>query len=42
MMRTMLNVAGSLTNSIMVDCQLGLMDMDKFNDMNSIEMDNEE
>ncbi len=42
MMRTMLNVAGSLTNSIMVDCQLGLMNMDKFNDMNSIEMDNEE
>ena len=42
MMRTMLNVAGSLTNAIMVDCQLGLMDMDKFNDMNSIEMDNEE
>ena len=42
MMRTMLNVAGSLTNSIMVDCQLGLMDMDKFNDMKSIEMDNEE
>ena len=42
MMRTLLNVAGSLTNSIMVDRQLGLMDMNKFNDTNIAEIEKEE
>lgn len=37
MMRTMLNVAGSLTNAILVDRQLGLMDMDKFQDLSLVE-----
>lgn len=43
MVRTMLNVAGSLTNAIMVDRQLNLMDMKSFHDMelNDIEMENE-
>lgn len=43
MVRTMLNVAGSLTNAIMVDRQLNLMDMQMFHDMelNDIEMVNE-
>ncbi len=42
MMRTLLNVAGSLTNSIMVDRQLGLMDMKKFNDTSILETEKEE
>lgn len=33
MMRTMLNVSGSLTNAIMVDRQLELMDMELYQDM---------
>lgn len=33
MMRTMLNVSGSLTNAIMVDQQLKLMNMDVYHDM---------
>ena len=32
MMRTMLNVSGSLTNAIMVDRQLDLMDMKRYHD----------
>ena len=31
MMRTMVNVSGSVTNSIMIDKQLGTLDMTKYN-----------
>lgn len=33
MMRTLLNVSGSMTNAIMVDRQLGMMNMDEFANM---------
>lgn len=39
MIRTMINVTGSVTNAIIVDRQLGLMDMEKYNNMNIIEND---
>ena len=31
MMQTMVNVSGSVTNSIMIDKQLGTLDMTKYN-----------
>ena len=31
MMRTMVNVSGSVTNSIMIDKQLGTLDVTKYN-----------
>lgn len=39
MIRTMINVTGSLTNAIMVDRQMNLMDMEKFNDMSLAELE---
>lgn len=39
MARTLLNVTGSLTNAIMVDRQLKLMDMDIFHDPTPVEID---
>ena len=41
MMRTMLNVSGSLTNAIMVDRQLELMDMELYQDMAGKESEKE-
>ena len=41
MMRTMLNVSGSLTNAIMVDRQLELMDMELYQDMTGKESEKE-
>lgn len=41
MIRTMINVTGSLTNAMMVDRQMNLMDMDKFHDMRLKEIETE-